>query len=264
MFNDGVIMKIRIILILLFAFLFAKNVEAKLYIHQMQHLKAEQVIPAIKPHLSTETTLTAKDYQLIINASESEYQKVLAMLKMLDKKAQNLMIEVRVLDRKLDNWEKQGAQLKVSGSSSSAKVTRYETHGRNKLDSIYRLRIMEGYQGFISTGETFPTHSLVKNYNEFIPQTKYKKAQNGFYVSAHQLPSKQFRVAINTQQQKRGNGNVIKQSQASNQFTTKEGHWVLIASTGESTTNQSSQNYRVTASNNSKRWFYLRVLAQSN
>ena len=237
---------------------------AKLFIHQMQYLKAEQVIPAIKPHLSEETTLSAKDYQLFIDTTEAEYKKIKSMLEMIDKKPKNLMIEVRVLDRKLDNWEMKGAQLKISGSSSSAKVTRYQTSGRSKHDSVYRLKTMEGYQGFVSTGEAFPTHNLVKHYDSFVPTTKYKNAKSGFYVTAQQLPSQQFRVAINTQQQTRGNGNVIKQSGAANQFTVNEGHWVLIASTGETASNRSSNNYRVASSNNEKRWFYLRVLAQKN
>ncbi|MCW8879120.1 MAG: hypothetical protein OQJ89_06500 [Kangiellaceae bacterium] len=240
------------------------DIHAKLFIHQMQYLKAEQVIPAIKPHLAKETTLSAKDYQLFIDSTEAEYKKIQSMLKMLDKKPKNLMIEVRVLDRRLDDWEMKGAQLKVSGNSSSAKITRYQTNGHSKIDSVYRLKTMEGYQGFVTTGEAFPTHNLVKHYDSFVPQTKYKNAKSGFYVTANQLPSQQFRVAINAQQQKRGNGNVIKQSQTANQFTVNEGHWVLIASTGESSSNRSSNKYRVASSNNTKRWFYLRVLAQKN
>ena len=235
---------------------------SKMYVHQMQYLKAEQVIPTIKPHLASSTKVSGKDYQLFIEANKDEYQKIMQMLEMLDKKPNNLLIEVRVLDRKLDNWEMAGASIVAQGESVSGNVTRYKTSGRSTVDNVYRLNTMEGYQGYISTGVAFPTHQIVKHYKSFVPKTQYKEAKSGFYVVAQKTPNQGYRVAINAQQQNRqpqDNRNV-QTTQSGQTFNTEAGKWILIASTDKASESNNNRRYQTQSNNSQKRWFYLRVV----
>ncbi|TQV84443.1 hypothetical protein [Aliikangiella coralliicola] len=260
--------------LILMAFSFSANAES--YIHQMQYLKAEQVIPVIKPHLSQQTRLTAKGYQLFIQSTPKDYEKIKQMMLMLDKKPGNFLVQVRVLDRRLDNWEMAGAQLKSSGKKLSAGVSRYQTSGRNKIDKTFSVRTTEGYQSFINTGEAFPTHQLVKHYGSFIPKTKDKKVNSGFYATIHKMPGNKIKVSISTQQQNRKgqHSQTIQTSKANSVFDATPGHWVLIASTGTTATSGNNaihqrkqpgnNHYSVSASRSDKRWFYLKVTEQLN
>lgn len=240
--------------------------QAEFFVYDMQYLKAEQVIPSIKPHLNKDTKISGKDYKLFIEGSQSELTKVQQMLKMLDKKPNNLVIEVRVLDRKLDNWEMAGATIKASGKRVSGNVTKYQTSGRSKVDNLYKLNTLEGYQGYISTGIAFPTHQVVKHYGAFVPKTQYKEAKSGFYVVANKTPQQGYQVTINTQQQRRnpGNSKAIQKAGTGQTFNAHPGKWILIASTDKAEVDNRNKRYQTRSNNSSKRWFYLRVTESIN
>ncbi|WP_196138010.1 hypothetical protein [Aliikangiella sp. G2MR2-5] len=241
------------------------NLKAEIFVHQMHYLKAEQVIPTIKPHLDNNTLVTAKDYQLIINGSQEEYEKIKSLLTQLDKKPLTLMVEVRILDRKLDNWELSKSEIKIINKESSVKIGQTYRVGRNNFDQTFRVRTLEGYQSFVSTGIAFPVHQLVSHYGGFIPQTRQREAKSGFYVNINKTPQDDFRIAISAQQQNRQSrySQTTNTAKAATVFNAKEGNWILIAAS-ESQPNSSAKNRHSTQGMMSeKRWFYLRVLSSA-
>ncbi len=230
----------------------------------MNYLSAEQVIPVITPHLKKETGLSAKGFQLIIQSTPEEYKKIQQLLTLLDKKPAQYLAEVRIINRKLDDKELKQTQLTINQHSTDIKIKRYRTQDNKGGDRRFTLRITENNQGFVNTGESFPTHRLVQHYNSFIPKTIHKEVTSGFYIKISQLPEDKVRIAINAQSQSRKLDQSIKQSSTDSLIVGKKDSWILLASTGNNDSSNGKNKYSTRNNHSNKQWYYLRVNELAN
>ena len=237
------------------------NLSAEMFIHELKYQQAAQIIPVIKPHLEPNSVISSKDNKLFIQSTQAEYNKILSMLKMLDKKPGEFFVEVKILNRKLDDWEVKGARIVASGRQVEGKITRYQSSDSRDNEKRFSLRLTEGYQGFVNTGESFVTNQLVNHYGSFIPQTSNKKVSSGFYVTVHNANDTQVRVAVSAQAQNRKtkNSQTIDHSAATSFINGTKGHWLLLATTNEAQAQTNSRRYKTQSSSSDKRWYYLRV-----
>jgi len=242
-------------------FLASSNLFAEMFIHQLKYQQGSQIIPVIKPHLSESTVISAKDYKLFIQSTPQEYEKIKSMLIMLDKKPGQYMVEVKILSRKLDNWELKQTQITASNEQVSGKITRYQSGSNRDNEKLFSLRLIEGYQGFVNTGESFMTNQLVNHYGSFLPQSGYKKVTSGFYVSLNETNNNLVRIAVSAQAQNRQSNNSqnINQSATTSYVTGNKGDWILLATINDTQTNKQSSQYSTESSRSNKRWYYIRV-----
>lgn len=240
------------------------TLKAEIYFHQMKYLTAAQIIPIIKPHLKSETGITAKGFQLIIQSSPEEYKKIKQIVSTLDKKPGEYLAEVRIINRQLTEQELQHTQVSISyqpASKNSVHIQskHYQSGKNNKNDRRFTLRITENNQGFVNTGESFPTHQLVRRYDSFVSKPIQQKVSSGFYIRINQLPNNDIRVAIKTYSQSRDRTKSIQQSSADIVANGAKNTWILLASTGETKTSHHSKDYSSERRQSDKQWYYLRV-----
>lgn len=245
------------LLCLLFIFSFSAN--AELYIHQLKFVQANQVIPVIKPHIDNSASLTGKDFKLFANVSKKDNEKIQAMLQVLDKKLEQYRVEVKIKNRKLDNWELKATRIHVGSQSSRAHIKRYSNSQSNNSDKHFQIMVLSGQPGFVNTGESFQTHQLVQQYQQFVPKTGYRKTTSGFYVTVRPTGKNQVKLDISAQtQQRKKYSTSVASSATTTQVSGQTGEWILLATTGN---HQSEQNNTTYSSQNrrNKRWYYARV-----
>lgn len=253
--------KIILLKILLVTLCLLPDVAAKMYTHQLQHQSAEQVLPSIRPHLSSNTKISAKGNTLFIDTTEKEYEKIQQMLNMIDKPRGEYMVDVWILNRKLDQYETQSAELRAKNRVFKGQSKRYQTQSSDKDEKRFSLRLSEGFSGFVNAGETFFTNKLVNHYQEFIPQTSKHKVNSGFFVIVNEAGQNRVKVRLSAQAQTRNNPNNAqrRESKVSNMVTGVKGNWILIASINADNKTQQSKSYTTQSRRETKRWYYLRV-----
>ena len=164
--------------------LFAATVLANsIHTIQLRHRPADEVMPVIKPLLGADDSLTGQGYQLFIRTSEENFEQVRQMISQLDTAAKLLLISVfQGNDRELralgvsgnlqvqdsntgislgsrDKTAKRGANVNYSTRNASAGAHTYSTRGRLSDNPVHQLRISEGSEGYIETGEQIPYFS---------------------------------------------------------------------------------------------------------
>ncbi|MGX5174167.1 hypothetical protein ACUR5C_09115 [Aliikangiella sp. IMCC44653] len=247
--------------ILIISCLGASLANAKLYVHQLKNVASQQIIPVIQPHISAQAKISGKDYTLFIEASEVEITKIKSMLESLDRAPLNYLIEVKISQRKLTDWERKHAKVKITAQGSSLNSKSYSTQQQSQNNRHFKVRATEGYSAFINTGESFPQTHIVKEYDAFIPQTSHRKVSSGFYVTVQQTGPKTVRLAVSAQNQTRSQANSGVQSSATqNTIIGPVNEWILIASSGH---DAKAQSYSVSSKRQSQ-WYYILVQPLDN
>lgn len=233
---------------------------SQVYSYEAKHQSPQQLVAAMKPHLEPATKITVNQKQLLITASESDYKKIQQMLSMLDKALQNYLVEIKILNRRLDDWELNG-NTPNSSTHSTKKITRYQTGSSQNNEKHFRLELMEGYRGFIETGETFQQSEIVQHYGKFVPKTTNKKLTNGFYLSINESSNNQVSVNVSASSENRTQKYASNsQSSAMNsQLLTNKNQWLLIATINADNQNSNSRQYSTNNPRSKKRFYYLRI-----
>lgn len=248
------------LLFISYLFLTSPSAFAEMFVHQLNYVSSEQIIPVMKPHLSPETKLSGKGYKLFIQTSVDEYKKIQDILKTLDKKPGEYLVEVRILKRRLDKWEMKQTNIQATNTNLRIKSKQITNTNNQHGEKKFRLRISEGYQGFVNTGESFPTHQLINQYQHFIPKSGYKKVTSGFYIVVNQMPDNQVKLSVSAQSQQRKtkHSKTVVQSSTNNQIVGAKNEWILISSTSSKQQN-SNNHYSTNGQRQNKQWYYVRV-----
>ena len=224
---------------------------------QLKHRPADEIMPVIKPLLGPDDSLTGQGYQLFIRTSEKNFEQVRQMVSKLDTAAKMLLVsvfqgndrELRALgvsgnfqyqdsDAKVglgssDKSGQRGADVKYSTRNASAGAHTFSTRGRLSDNPIHQLRISEGSEGYIETGESIPyfsgsywrggRHGLVGG------GVDYKDINTGFYVLPR-IHGEQVTMDVSPykQSQSRQRGGDIETQSASTRITGQLGEWLAI------------------------------------
>jgi hypothetical protein len=240
----------------LFFLIFSLSANAELFSYQLNFVQAKQVIPVMQPHLKPDSKLTGKQYQLFADVTEEDNQKIIAMLDQLDKKLAQYLVEVKIINRKLDDWERKATKIY---NPSQPKKQKYSTGSLSKNNKHFQLRLVEGHQGFINTGESFPTHQIMAQHDKFLPKTSYQKVSSGFYVVVRESQNRQVMLNISANTQQRNGTSDTDFSAASSQVIGNKNEWILLAATGKSEDNSQSRNYSTKSMAQGKKWYYVKV-----
>ena len=253
---------------------------------QLKNRPAEELIPVIKPMLGSGDSVTGRGFQLFIRTSPENLEQVRQMISQLDVAAQLLQISVfQGNDRDLRalgvegsfNYQdrdsnvsigktgggSRGADIHLSTRSASAGANILSTRGRLSDNPVHTLRITEGTQGYIETGQSIPYFSAGGGWFNGRPALigggiEYKDVTTGFYI----LPRVNGdQVILNVspfkQSQSKTRGGDINTQSASTQITGKLGQWLSIGGITEQVQRSSSSigtSHSTQSRNNESIW----------
>ncbi|GMQ88528.1 MAG: secretin N-terminal domain-containing protein [Gammaproteobacteria bacterium] len=229
---------------------------------QLQNRPAEEIIPIIKPMLGADDSVTGQGFQLFIRTTAESLQQIKQMIGKLDVAAKLLQISVfQGNDRDLralsmdGSFQYQGNNASVSIGSTgntprggdvhlstrggSATSHTLSTRGRLTDNPIHTLRVTEGAQGYIETGESIPYFSAGGGWfggrrSLIGGDIQYKDVTTGFYVLPR-VRGNQVILDVSPfkQSQSKTRGGDINTRRASTQITGKLGQWLAIGGTTE-------------------------------
>lgn len=168
----------------------------------LQNRPATEVIPLVSPLLGPEDAVTGTGFQLIIRAAPATIAQVREMLGALDTAARNLVVSVR--RGGLDTSSERGidVQGRIGGPVAEDRLG-VRVIGRQTTDrtgDLQTLRVLEGQQAFIRSGESIPYRSpgviLIPGGALAASGTNYRDLDRGFLVRPSVAPDHRVRLEI--------------------------------------------------------------------
>ena len=261
---------------------------------QLQHRPAADIIPVIKPMLDSTDSVSGQGFRLFVRTTPDRFAQVKQMVRKLDVAAKLLQISVfqgndrdlralsmegsaRYQDRNSDirigsSGEKsRGADVHLSTRGGSATSHTLSTRGRLSDNPIHTLRVTEGTQGYIETGESIPYFSVgggwFRGRRAYIDGgIEYKDVTTGFYVLPR-VNGDQVILDVSPfkQSQSKTRGGDINTQSASTQITGKLGQWLAIGGTTEQVQRSDSSigsRHSTQSRNNESIWIKAELVHQ--
>lgn len=192
--------------------------------YMLPHKVAAAVDSALKPG----ETIRVFGNKLIVRASDDSHQKIIKILKEIDRPPHNFLISVRSTDEYEAKKSYRTTEIDViddntvvhinrqpppedgvivfRGSSRdggiSMSVTAKDNLTTNKDQVIYQVRALEGTASYISTGNEIPVTQLVWANGQVLPTTTLDRAISGFYVTPY-FSKGEVMLEISYEQQQR-------------------------------------------------------------
>jgi type II secretory pathway component GspD/PulD (secretin) len=250
---------------------------------ELHNRPAEDLIPVISPMLGPDDSLTGQGFLLFLRAPPDTQRQVEQMVRSLDVAARMLLISVfQGSDRELralgvdshlrlegndtsvviGNAERRhgGSDVSISTRNASAGATIASTRGRLQDSPVHRLRVTEGSEGYIETGQSIPYFSGARRVapGEIAGGVDYKDVTTGFYVLPR-IHGTQVTLQVSPFKQSlsRKRGGDIDTQSAQTTVTGPLGEWLPIGGVTEQTQQSYSGigSYGSTRSrNNSSIW----------
>ena len=173
----------------------------------LPHKVAEVADSLLKPG----ETIKVFGNRLIVRASDDTHQKIIKLLKEIDRPPKNFLISLRATDQYQSQKNYSTTQIEVlddntvihvnkqpttedgvivyRGSSRDGRIAMEVTAKDNlttrKDDLVHQVRALEGTPAYITTGSEIPVTQLVWANGQALPTTTIDRAVTGFYVTPH-------------------------------------------------------------------------------
>ena len=226
---------------------------------QLQHRPAAEVVPVIAPMLGPNDAISGEGFKIFVRASAEGQQRVRSLVERLDTPARVLQVSVfqgsehvlrelalranvqiqrgdTTIDVGSGNEADGGGRIIYSTSGGSASVDAVATQRNLRDHPIHRVRVTEGKEAYIETGERIPYFAGValRGRRALAGGVQYENVVTGFYalprirgdnVVLEVSPFKSSRSDT-------GRGNVETQS-ATTTVTGRAGEWLFIGGVSE-------------------------------
>lgn len=155
---------------------------------ELYRTDASTLIPALQPLLSAESSITAYQNRLILNATTEETERIRSLVAQLDGSGRQLMIAVKVgeqIQSTQQEWTIE-PQVHISNNSKLPTKTRVTVNVERQVisgqsEAQQGVRTSEGQRTFIVTGQKIPYQSTTASGQTI--QT-WHPANSGFYATA--------------------------------------------------------------------------------
>jgi hypothetical protein len=228
---------------------------------QLSNRPAAEIIPIVKPMLGADDAITGQGFKIFLRSSPQTLAQIKEMIDVLDIASKVLQISVFQGSTRGLSALGIGGNIQIEGGAASVDIgTRREQtgdaggsitystqNGSGNLNSsstrmrlqdnpIHQIRVTEGTEAYIETGEQIPYFS---GSNWIVPETlaggiEYKDVTTGFYV----LPrihgdNVTLQVSPFKNSQANTGGGNIETQQAKTTISGRIGEWVLIGGVSE-------------------------------
>lgn len=280
-----------LVAVLLALCLAALNVQAdSIATIELHNRPADEIIPLVKPMLGPADAITGQGFQVFLRAPPDTQAQVKQMIGALDVAPKMLLISVfQGSDRDLralrveggfqaaggdgdvsigtSGGRGRGADVHISTGNVSGGANVISTRGRLQDNPIHQLRVSEGSEGYIETGQAIPYFSGARWVapGTLVGGVDYKDVTTGFYVLPRvhgdqvTLQVSPFKQSLSS---KRG-GDINTQS-AHTTITGRLGEWLPIGGVTQQTQQSRSGigSYSSTQSRNNESIWIKADLAQ--
>ena len=224
---------------------------------QLLNRPAGEIIPIVKPMLGTDDVITGRGFKLFLRSSPETLAQVKDMIDILDTAAKILQISVfqgsgrdlRALSISGNiqiksgdasgsigtNSNKSTGSISYNTQNASGSLNATSTSGRMENNPLQRLRVTEGTEGYIETGEQIPYFSGASWIgSRAAGDIEHRNVTTGFYVLPRihgdnvSLQVSPFKNSLS----KARAGNIDTQ-QANTTITGRLGEWLLIGGVTE-------------------------------
>ena len=208
---------------------------------QLRNRPAVEVIPIVEPMLGVDDAITGQGFKIFLRSSAETLDQVMAMIETLQISVfQGSDRDLRAVDIS-GNIQIQSGDTSVSigtNRNKTSSINISSTRSRLQNNPIHQLRLTEGQEGYIETGEQIPYFSGV---NWILPKAagggiEYRDVTTGFYVLPRihgENVTLQVSPFRNSQSKSRG-GN-IETLHANTTITGRISEWLLIGGATEQT-----------------------------
>lgn len=143
----------RLLLILLV--LFTPPAWAEVQVIELRHRGAEQVLPALRPHLSPQGSLSGFADKLIISTDAANLEALRAIVAAIDQPLRQLLVSVRLEDS-AEATDRGGALSGRVGSETELRGRVWNTRELRDSRAAQQARVSEGGTAFIHMGVSLP------------------------------------------------------------------------------------------------------------
>jgi hypothetical protein len=244
---------------------------------QLHNRPAEEIIPLVKPMLGPDDAITGQGFQVFLRASPQTQAQIEQIISKLDVAPKMLLISVfqgsqrdlralrveggfQVRDddgsvRIGSSAERgRGGNVTFSTRNASGGANVISTRGRLQDNPIHQLRVSEGSEGYIETGESIPYFSGARWLapGAVVGSIDYKDVTTGFYVLPR-VHGDQVTLQVSPfkQSQSQTRGGDINTQSAHTTITGRLGEWLPVGGVTEQT-NQSRSSIGTYSSTQSR------------
>lgn len=228
---------------------------------QLQNRPAEEIIPIVKPLLGADDAISGQGFSIFLRSSPQTLTQVKDMIEVLDIAAKILQIsvfqgntrglsalgldgniQVESGDGSIDigsdenNRGDGGGSITYSTSNGSGSINSTSTRMRLEDNPIHQIRVTEGTEAYIETGEQIPYFSgtLWIVPGSVAGGIEYKDVTTGFYVLARiHGDNVTLQVSPFKNSQSNASGGNIETQYANTTITGPIGEWLLIGGATE-------------------------------
>ena len=231
-----------------------------LSIIELKNRPAEEVIPIVEPMLGPNDAISGESFRIFLRASPDTVTRVRAMIDALDIPAKMLLVSVyQGSDRELDQLgvsgsiqidtddvnvdvgdreernEAAGGSVTYSTTDGSASIESIATQKRLRDNPIHQVRVTEGTEAYIETGERIPYfYGAWVGLRGVAGSVEYKDAITGFYVLPRVRGDNVF-LEVSPFKSSRSDsaGNTIDTQSARTTINGRIGEWLFIGGVTE-------------------------------
>jgi type II secretory pathway component GspD/PulD (secretin) len=228
---------------------------------QLQNRPAAEVIPIVKPMLGAGDAISGQGYKIFLRSSTETLTQIKDMIEALDMPATVLQISVFQgsnrglselgfdagiqietgdatvnIGNRGNNSGTTGGSITYSTRDGSGNINSIATRKRLKNNPIHQIRVTEGSEAYIETGEQIPYFSGA---NWVVPKgvaggIEYKDVITGFYVLPRINGDRvTLQVSPFRNSRSQAGGGKIDTGYASTTITGQAGEWLLIGGVTE-------------------------------
>ncbi len=229
---------------------------------ELENRPAAEVIPIVQPMLKPGDAISGEGFKIFLRASPDTRASVQRMVEFLDVALKTLEVSVfqgsardlrRLAGSASVQIDSDNVRVDVGdeGDADAAGRARYSTAGGNAAVSgsttqgsvrdvpVHRVRVTEGTEAYIETGEHIPyfLNSAVFGVQGFAAGVEYRNAVTGFYVLPR-VRGENVVLDVSPYKDSRvdsGRGDIAVQS-ASTTVTGRIGEWLMIGGVAEQIT----------------------------
>lgn len=220
----------------------------------LQHRRAEDLIPVLQPLLEQGGALSGQDYKLFVRTGSANLAQLRSAIAQLDKQQRQLLVSVRrstAQDIQREQASASGTLRTGDGSfsvnerpraSSGATVRAGERNVQTQGSSVSSVQVLAGSSAFIATGTSVPIVTSVAvggGRRPFVAGTiEQRNLQRGFTVTPR-VNGDQVILDI-SQQDERVSGGGIQSQSLNTQVTGRLGAWMQLGGVSESSSRTDS------------------------